>query len=85
MALLSDPVRQLVAAEFGRRLSRRNDPTPLQKADVQAAVNALDGFLDQNATAINNAFPLAARTQLTTAQKNELLTLVAKARWGGND
>jgi hypothetical protein len=53
------------------------------KADLRAAVDALDTFLDTNATAINNAIPQPARGALSTAQKARLLAYVAMRRWGG--
>jgi hypothetical protein len=54
----------------------------MTKADLQAAVNALDDFLNTNATAINNAIPAAARGALSTAQKAALLNYVVARRWG---
>lgn len=54
----------------------------MTKADLQAAVNALDDFLNTNATAINNAIPVAARGALSTPQKAALLNYVVARRWG---
>jgi hypothetical protein len=54
----------------------------LTKAQLRAAVDALDDFLNTNATAINNAIPAAARTALSTSQKAALLNYVVLRRWG---
>jgi hypothetical protein len=53
----------------------------LTKADIRAAVDALDTFLSDNATAINNALPTAAKNNLTQAQKARLLTYVISQRY----
>jgi hypothetical protein len=81
MAVLSTNDRIAVWAQW----MRENEETitgALTKADLQAAVNAIDDFLNNNATAINNAFPVAARTALSTAQKAALLNYVVFRRWG---
>lgn len=54
----------------------------LTKAQLRAAVDALDDFLNTNATNINNAIPLPARTSLSAAQKAALLNYVVLRRWG---
>jgi hypothetical protein len=54
----------------------------LTKADIRAAVDALDVFFDTNATAINTAIPLPARTSLTLAQKSRLVRYVIQRRYG---
>jgi len=51
------------------------------KSDLLAAVQAIDTFLDTNSTAINNAFPIEARTNLTTTQKAIIVAVVALVRW----
>lgn len=54
----------------------------LTKADMAAAVNALDTFFDQNAAAINTAIPQPARTALTVRQKALLVVAVIRKRYG---
>ncbi len=51
------------------------------KADIRAAVNALDDFLNTNANAVNLAIPQPARGVLTQAQKARLLVFVITKRW----
>lgn len=81
MAILSDLDRVLLWSDFMRDRSAVRDPLPLLKADIRAAVDALDNFLNTNATAINTAIPLPARTTLTTPQKALLLQYVVARRY----
>lgn len=84
MAVLSDAERGALHAEIMAQLSAIRESTgSLTKADLCAAIDALDSFLDANATAINNAIPQPARGVLSTAQKARLLALVTLKRWGG--
>lgn len=53
----------------------------LTKADLRAAFNALDDFMNTNASAINTAIPQPARSQLTTAQKARMLNEVVRRRY----
>lgn len=54
--------------------------TALTKADLQAAVNAVDDWIDANEASYNAALPVAARTNLTVAQKPALLVVVMLRR-----
>lgn len=54
----------------------------MTRQELRAAVDALDDFLNTNATAINNAIPLPARAVLTTPQKAALLSFVVMRRLG---
>ena len=83
MAVLSDADRGAVWADVMRQLSDARDPCAITKADLRAAVDALDTFLDTNAATINAAIPQPARSGLTTPQKARLLAYVALKRWGG--
>jgi hypothetical protein len=51
-----------------------------RKADLRAAVNAMDAWMDGNAAAINQAIPQPARSAMTARQKSLLLTAVVRAR-----
>jgi len=51
------------------------------KPDLRAAVNAMDQWIDDNATAFNLAIPQPARGVLTTRQKAWLFSLVIKRRF----
>jgi hypothetical protein len=53
----------------------------ITKADLRAAVNALDDFMSTNATAVNTAIPQPARSALSTAQKAYMLMLVIQRRY----
>jgi hypothetical protein len=61
---------------------RSPDGSPaVTKADLRAAVDALDDFLNTNAAAINTAIPQPARGALTTTQKAKLLMFVIRQRY----
>ena len=81
MAVLSNADRLELWAEYQRELSTVREPLALTKADLRAAVNALDDYLNTNAGAINSAIPLPARTALTTSQKARLLMFVIRQRY----
>lgn len=83
MAVLPENDRAAVHAELMRQLSDAREPCGVTKPDLRAAVDALDAFLDANASALNNAIPQPARSTLTTPQKARLLAFVALKRWGG--
>lgn len=51
------------------------------KADLRAAADAIDGWVDANAASFNAAIPQPARGQLTAAQKARLLLVVVAKRF----
>ncbi len=82
MAVLPDPDRATVTAEFQQDVSAAREAFgALTKADIRAATNAIDDFLNTNAAAMNSAIPLPARTALTTAQKARLFNRVVNKRY----
>lgn len=83
MALLPDADRAEGTAFFnnGVYLNGIGEITGLTKADVRAAFDALDAFLETNQNAVNQAIPEPARTNLTTRQKAWLLQLVIERRY----
>lgn len=81
MAVLDATTRAAVHAELMRRISNERQSCAITKSDLRAAVDAMDDFLNTNQTAINNAFPTAARTGLTTAQKALVLMYVIDQRY----
>lgn len=81
MATLPDNDRAALTAEYQRELSSHREAITVSKADLRAAINALDQFLHDNATAINNAIPQPARTQLTSRQKAQILVYVIDKRF----
>jgi len=54
----------------------------LSKADLRAAVDATDTWIDNNQASYNAALPEPSRTELTAAQKTLLLCAVALMRQG---
>lgn len=83
MTLLSSAVKAALRVTWCSDLSRRREAFGLTRAQLDAAVDATDSWIDSNATAYNSALPTAARNNLTAAQKAELFALVALKRYGG--
>lgn len=81
MAVLPVADRVAVRSQFSQNLSENWTPTSLTKADLIAAVNAIDDWVDLNAVSFNLAIPLPARTQLTAKQKAQLLFFVIRRRF----
>jgi hypothetical protein len=79
MAVLPDNERLALWAEFMRQNTAPYGT--MTKADLRAAVNALDDFLETNAAAINSTIPQPARGQMTTQQKALLLQFVVARRY----
>lgn len=79
MPLLSNADRQ----EVRDRWMRENNSAmaPLTKAELRAAVDAIDQWADDNAAEFNLAIPVAARTALTARQKAWLLFFVIRRRF----
>lgn len=83
MAVLDDTTRAAIWADIMSKLSSDREAVSITKAELRAAVDAIDSFLETNANAINNAFPAAAKAGLTIPQKARLLAYVTLKRWGG--
>jgi hypothetical protein len=82
MAALVTADRIAVAAQFQSEASQvREAFGAVVRADIQAAVNAIDDWVVANAAAFNTAIPLPARTALTTVQKAHLLMYVVQKRY----
>lgn len=54
----------------------------VDRATLQAAVNATDDWIDTNSAAFNSALPVASRNGLTATQKTLLFCYVAMRRAG---
>ena len=81
MAVLTTPDRQRLWRGLMRTWSATLSAlTGCTKADLQAAVNAADDWIDANAASYNTALPAAFRTNATVAQKAFLLACVTLAR-----
>jgi len=83
MAVLSDAQRAELHAEHMRELSINFESLAITKTELRAAVDALDDWLNDNAAAVNNALPAAAKAGLTTQQKARLLMYVVRQRYLG--
>ncbi len=81
MAVLPDSDRKEIFANWMREISSRREAANIMKADLRAAFNAIDDWVDNNTSSFNTAIPLPARTSLTAKQKAELLMFVIKKRW----
>jgi hypothetical protein len=77
MTVLPDGDRASVWAES----MRQGEALALTKADLRAAVNAIDGWADANAGAFNTAIPQPARSALSAKQKALLLMMVIRRRF----
>jgi hypothetical protein len=82
VALLADPERAAVTAAFQREAQNVNGTGgTVSKADLRAAINAVDQWCEDNAAAFNLAIPLPARSALTSRQKAAILVWVTRRRW----
>lgn len=82
MAELSESQRAEVSAGFQRDVSRvREELGALTKAQLRAAVDAVDTWVDDNAVSFNNAFPSPAKAELTNQQKVRILWYVVERRF----
>lgn len=88
MLLLFNPGEYRVAVlpaldrdRIWRWFMRRNtDSTAYVKADLQAAVDATDAWIEANASSFNTALPQPFRGAATTQQKTDLFCYVAQRR-----
>lgn len=81
MAVLSDTERARLWRGLMRYWSAQREGVALTKADLRAAVDAADTWLDTNAASYNSALPQPARGALTTGQKALILAVAALARF----
>lgn len=82
MALLSIKGRGAARSEWIDALAQNvGETVAVMKADVLAAINATDDWLEANAASFNAALPAAARTGLTSKQKARLLVAVIRRRY----
>lgn len=78
MAVLSATDRFRACAQFIRDLGDMG----CSKAQIKAAADATDDWIDSNSTSFNNALPAAFRNTATLAQKTLLFCYVAMRRAG---
>lgn len=80
MAVLSTQDRFGTWADLMRD-SRNGVFGAVTKADIRAAVDAIDTWFSDNATTLNTALPQPFRGQATTSQKALLLMYVISKRY----
>lgn len=78
MAVLNDTDRAEIWADWMRE---NHLAVTITKAELRAAFDALDSWLDTNAATINAAIPQPARGALTAKQKARLLQSVIQRRY----
>lgn len=82
MAVLADNDRLEVWQEFMRDTELASETYgDMTKADLRAAVDALDQFFEDNKLTINAAIPQPARGQMTTKQKAKLIVWILRYRY----
>jgi len=81
MATLPLNDRTDVQQQFSRALSDDRIPCATIKADILAAITAIDQWADDNAAEFNTAIPQPARAALTSKQKVQLLFFVLRRRF----
>lgn len=84
MAVLSEEDRQRVWRGLMRFWSgfAGSETCALSKAELRAAVDATDTWIDNNQASYNTALPQPARDNLNMAQKTVLFCVVAAMRVG---
>lgn len=80
MAVLTDAERREVWSQWMRE---NFETCAATKPELRQLIDSLDDYLETNATAINQAIPVAIRSKFTVAQKARALAYVALKRWGG--
>lgn len=73
MPVLSSDDRAEVSIRYQRRACERRAALPLTKAELRAAVDAVDDWWEANQSAYNQAIPQPARSALGAKAKAELL------------
>lgn len=80
MAVLASGVRTQIWRGLMRYWSSVPEGVAINKFDLSNAVHATDQWIDDNGGAFNTALPIAARNNLTAAQKTLLFCAVALMR-----
>lgn len=82
MAVMSDQERFQTFAESMRDY-RLGELPNMVKADLRAAIDAVDDWINANSASYNSALPVTARTNMTPTQKALLLMFVVSRRYSG--
>ena len=81
MAVLSETDRVGEWSNYMSELSAVGGTYDLLKAEVRAAIDAVDDWVDANLSSFNTALPIAARTALSSSQKARLLLFIVEKRF----
>jgi hypothetical protein len=79
MAVLDNATRIALWTEVMRDVL--NCPSGITKAELRAAVDAIDDWVDSSTSSFNTAIPQPARTAMTAKQKAALLMMVVARRY----
>lgn len=83
MTNLTEPQRQEVTDKFMQdRSAVREVLAVVTGANLKAAIDATDDWIESNQASFNSALPTAARNNLTLSQKTLLFCFVALKRAG---
>lgn len=82
MAYLDDTDRARIYRGLMRYWSRRLETTTVSKAELRAAVDATDAWIEDNQSVYNAALPAAFRDSASVVQKTVLFCAVALMRVG---
>jgi hypothetical protein len=82
MAALPDADRIEITAKLQRLAQWLAISCGITKADLKAAVDATDDWIEANQTSFNNALPTAAKNNLSLTQKTLIFSYVALKRAG---
>lgn len=80
MAVLSGTERAQIGAALQRWWSNMRETCAFTKAELVAAVDATDAWIDTNASTYNLALPVGFRQKATAIQKTLLFCYVALRR-----
>lgn len=81
---LTTPQARACWKEVMDDLSNKREVILIDKNVLLDTINAIDAWIDANATNFNQTLPLAARQNLTASQKTRLLMAVARRRFIGD-
>jgi hypothetical protein len=81
MAVLTDAQIKEGCNRWMEAVSKAGEQVSILKNDVTAAYTAMDGWINANAQAMNQAIPQPARANLTQDQKARMLMDVVAARY----
>ena len=82
VALLTLDKRMRIRQLMGEAISTNRELFNVEKPAFDAAIEAVDQWVENNAASYNLSLPLQVRTVLTTSQKSMLLLYVMALRFG---